>query len=335
MNNNIAHNILEQAEDWHKVFQQSQGTEDQREDFKAWYHLNPDHQIAYAQVFTSYDSGYDIDKISTEYIRKKQAEKYITQKSFWSMTTWKYASIAAIILLVVTTSKMWQAEPVYTEYITLVGEMNKIKLTDGSIITLGAQSKIRVEEFSEQKRHVIIDRGEALFAVAKDKSRPFIVSSDKISIRVLGTIFNINKSKQDITVSLLEGNVQVIQEIESKLIPFWSDEKIVNLKPAQQVSVKQGALKNPIPQNIGNMATWVDGQLNYNGTLLREVVADLNRYSLKLIEIDSQSLNYLPVTAVFGTDQIELMVQGLPHLLPIELIQDNPDKYILRAKSRF
>lgn len=342
MDKQIAIGILEEAERWYKAFEYTEGTQSERSDFQAWYKASPDHQSAYAQVYTSYDSGYDLDKVSSYYMSGMQSQRrghetrtrslsgfvkgLLPQKPFWA-----YASAGLAVLFAV---QLWFVEPDYTEYATHVGQIDKIELSDGTVITLGAHSKIRVEEFDVKRRHVILEQGEALFAVAKDRTRPFIVSSGGTRIRVLGTVFNVNKARENLTVSLLEGRVRLIQEVEGKFIPFLTTEKTIDLKAAQTVSVREGVLKQPRRRDITEMASWVGGQLNYSSIPLSEVVADLNRYSPKPVIIGDDSLNDLRVTAVFGTDQIEVMVQGLPYLLPLELVEGNKGEYMLMPKGR-
>ena len=115
-------------------------------------------------------------------------------------SAWKYLSIAAsIALLLVTgillTDKEPEQELVYYETIAVPDAKTKITLPDSSIVWLNANACLRYpREFSEQVRQVEI-KGEAFFEVRKDEKKPFIVQTDGIGIRVLGTMLTQNRKK--------------------------------------------------------------------------------------------------------------------------------------------
>ena len=92
---------------------------------------------------------------------------------------------------------------------TAVGEQRSITLADGSLIKLNTRTTIR-HRFDESTRRVELIEGEALFDVARDEQRPFIVTAGATEVRVLGTSFNVYKqSDLEATVSVLEGRVTV------------------------------------------------------------------------------------------------------------------------------
>ena len=117
-------------------------------------------------------------------------------------SAWKYLSIAAsIALLLVTgillTDKEPEQELVYYETIAVPDAKTKITLPDSSIVWLNANACLRYpREFSEQVRQVEI-KGEAFFEVRKDEKKPFIVQTDGIGIRVLGTTFNVDAEPEN------------------------------------------------------------------------------------------------------------------------------------------
>ena len=97
-------------------------------------------------------------------------------------------------------------------YSTTDKQIKKILLPDSSVITLNANSKIRVPAvFAKDKRDFILEEGEAFFNVKRDVSRPFIITALALKIRVLGTSFNINsyKSNRNIKVTVTSGKVRV------------------------------------------------------------------------------------------------------------------------------
>jgi len=89
-----------------------------------------------------------------------------------------------------------------------VGEQRSIALADGSIIDLNARSRIRVR-LSKDERDVELLQGQALFHVAKDNSRPFVVRSDTTVVRAVGTEFDVYRKKNGTVITVLEGRVVV------------------------------------------------------------------------------------------------------------------------------
>ena len=127
-------------------------------------------------------------------------------------SAWKYLSIAAsIALLLVTgillTDKAPEQELDYYETIAVPDAITKITLPDSSIVWLNANACLRYpREFSEQVRQVEIIV-QALLEVSKDEKKPFIVQTDGIGIRVLGTTFNVDAEPEKTEITLLTGKI--------------------------------------------------------------------------------------------------------------------------------
>jgi transmembrane sensor len=96
----------------------------------------------------------------------------------------------------------------FPTYSTDIGERRSLTLADGSTVDLNARSSIRIE-FSNAERRVELLQGQALFQVAKDKHRPFIVRTADTSVRAVGTQFDVYRKSSGTTVTVLEGVVAV------------------------------------------------------------------------------------------------------------------------------
>jgi len=118
---------------------------------------------------------------------------------------------AASILLVCAGGGVFAWHQIYRAptYATDVGEQRSIVLADGSTIELNARSRVRIR-FTEQERDIDLLQGQALFSVAKDHERPFIVRSDKTRVRAVGTQFDVYRRTTGTTVTVLEGRVAVL-----------------------------------------------------------------------------------------------------------------------------
>jgi transmembrane sensor len=113
-------------------------------------------------------------------------------------------------IVVLASALIWQRER-YPSYATDIGEHRSLALSDGSTVDLNARSKLRIE-FSAGERLVELLEGQALFQVAKDKSRPFIVRSGDATVRAVGTQFDVDRKATGTTVTVLEGRVVVYSD---------------------------------------------------------------------------------------------------------------------------
>jgi transmembrane sensor len=118
-----------------------------------------------------------------------------------------FAAAAMAFAVVIGGAVWWQANR-YPLYSTGIGERRSITLADGSTIDLNARSKLRIE-FSNAERRVELLDGQALFQVAKDKQRPFIVHSRDATVRAVGTQFDVYRKDSGTTITVLEGRVAV------------------------------------------------------------------------------------------------------------------------------
>jgi transmembrane sensor len=88
-------------------------------------------------------------------------------------------------------------------------ERREVVLTDGSVVSLEPETTLRVN-LEKHRRYVTLTRGRALFHVAKDSARPFIVHAGNTNVRALGTTFGVEQRNQSIIVTVSEGKVAVV-----------------------------------------------------------------------------------------------------------------------------
>jgi transmembrane sensor len=184
----------------------------------------------------------------------------------------RWSLAAAAIALVCTASLIgWQLFS-GERYSTGVGQQGTYKLADGSVLKLNTRSSARVDYSTEQR--VIELEGEALFTVAPDPARPFLVRTRGATVKALGTRFNVYELPGQVRVAVLEGKVQV-QAPANRLA--------LSAGEAAQVSGGRAALQ--LPANVGAAVAWERQQLVFEDATLAEVVAEFNRYNDSRIHI--------------------------------------------------
>ena len=213
---------------------------------------------------------------------------------------------------------------------TVVAEIRDVVLADGSVITLGADSRIEVS-FTDEERRVVLLAGEAFFAVEENTRRPFLVTAGQTIVRVVGTKFDVRLRPEDVEVSVLEGVVEVSRAGEDAG-PRSAPATVETLTVGEGVSAPQSTARlerlDTDPKRAG---AWRRGRLAYEDASLREVVADANRYYEPGVVIVSDSIADLRVTASFSAAQVEQMVAQLALGLPIATSKEPSGRIVLRA----
>ncbi|MCC5930267.1 MAG: FecR domain-containing protein [Cyclobacteriaceae bacterium] len=224
----------------------------------------------------------------------------------------RYAAVISGILIFALSLKFtnW---PQPTEEITIsqieyrneIGQ-KKLQLGDGSTIILNAGSHIIYpERFHEGQREVFLS-GEAFFEVVTDKTRPFIVKTDNLIARVLGTSFNLKavEGSNAHIVSLISGKVEVI--------PEQNAEEIFLLEPGEQIALDNHTgeiLKSSFDADL--VTLWKDGILYFKDTPLTEVVAVLEKWYGVQIEVEKLPQRELPVTGRFAGEYLSNVLQSI------------------------
>lgn len=203
---------------------------------------------------------------------------------------WKYLSIAAsIALLLLTGIILADKEPeqglVYYETTAVPDAKTKITLPDSSVVWLNANACLRYpREFSGQARQVEI-KGEAFFEVRKDDKKPFIVRTDGIGIRVLGTTFNVDAEPEKTAVTLITGkiglykNTNQSQTADQILSP---GERAVFYKPDNTLEVSTIR-----PEST---TSWITGKFIFRDSPLEEIMQELQRAFHVKIYIEDEEL---------------------------------------------
>jgi transmembrane sensor len=233
----------------------------------------------------------------------------------------RVAAIAAAVTFLVCTLTWLQFYRLPT-YATEVGEQRSIRLADGSTIELNSRSRVRIH-FTERERGVELLEGQALFHVAKNPARPFIVRSGDTHVRAVGTLFDINKKPSGTIVTVVEGKVAVVpmnttdhRATESsgdqlRLAPDASGQR-VNLREVndaillaageQVVIIAERAVPKPIRVNTMAATAWTHRQLVLESVGLAEVAAEFNRYSTRNLVVEDSASQELRLSGVFETD---------------------------------
>jgi transmembrane sensor len=209
-------------------------------------------------------------------------------------------------------------KPINNIVSTKEGDKASITLPDGSKVWLNGDSKITYEDFRNKTREVYLS-GEAFFDVAKDKTKPFIIHTRTISLKVLGTAFNVRSydNEKETETALVHGSVEVT-------LRNRPDQKIL-LKPGEKLLVKNTpvntSLKFKKPKRdeatpiavLTNMlyygtdsssveTSWTKNELVFNDEPLEKIALNLERWFNVQITIANENLKKVRYTATLEED---------------------------------
>lgn len=258
---------------------------------------------------------------------------------------------ACLVLGILGSSPLWRPLLPFGErvYRTGIAQVRDIALEDGSLVTLGAASRISVD-FDRDERRVVLAQGEAFFEVARDTARPFRVAVGDTLVRVVGTKFEVRRGADAVRVSVLEGRVEVsrnpaapaAETVRAAAAPAAADTppgaaadraRRQVLTAGEAVTAdRSGALAGAAPVNLPDVGAWRSGRLVYVDACLRDIVADLNRYQAGRIEIADPALGELQLTATFRADQIDGMLSVLTRALPVDAHRVDAGRIVLTSR---
>jgi transmembrane sensor len=207
-------------------------------------------------------------------------------------------------------AKLENRSPIRLFFESAVGVQRRITLADGTSVILNTNSRLDVN-FSANRRDVRLVRGEAYFDVVHDKTRPFTVYARNYVVRDIGTAFAVHLSKEGLVeVGVTKGSV----EVTPANAPVSGSVKSLGILEAGQNIVlgeKVERAETVSSADMGRKLAWRQGDLIYTGQPLKEVLADISRYSNIRIELADPALENLPVGGAFRTDQIGAIFAAL------------------------
>lgn len=215
------------------------------------------------------------------------------------------AAIAASLIIAVVAGWMYVQRGTYS---TGIGEQRSVTLADGSIIDLNVRSRIRVR-FQGHKRQVELLQGQALFRVAKDPRRPFIVHSAEATVRAVGTQFDVYRKRTGTVVTVVEGRVAVSSRESgpshettnvSGSAPGETPDELV-LATGEQLTVTSVSTRTARRTNISAATAWTQRRLVFDSAPLSEVVEEFNRYNARQLVIDAPDLQTYRIVGVFSS----------------------------------
>jgi transmembrane sensor len=307
--------VRDEAIAWLIGFCESEVDTEGRERFERWLKASPEHVQAYLQVSAFWEAAGRLNEARKlqidELVNRAAAEVNVLKfepaaerisplgKSRLGKSLLGRVALAASLLLVAAAGiagYWWQSHRA-SIYATGVGEERTLTLSDSSTIVLDARSKITVR-YTQGLRTIDLLEGQALFRVAHNVARPFVVTAGGATIRDVGTQFVVRRDGAATVVTVLEGQVATFREPGSS-IPGGRPTRGIYVSAGEQVTVAPRVVLRAVQVSAGVAAAWTEGKLVFDATPLSDVIEDFNRYSPRPLTIDDPQLLSLHVSGTF------------------------------------
>lgn len=292
--------------------------------FDAWLARGALHRGAYNRIAETFSAGKML----------KEAREN-TPKSRLAVLLRKAMVGGALVVLVLIALRLTRNQPIDVptgtsnpiQFVSLVGQMRRIPLADGSVVTLDSDSLLSVR-FSRSSRSLRLERGRARFQVSHD-GRPFAVIAGDDRVVAHGTVFDVGfRDDGGVEVALLRGVIDVTKLEHMTGHPLG---RRVTLQPGQRlVSTPRSDL--PAPVTIGSEADWTRQMAVFDRAALSEVVAAANRYSVDKIVIPDPAVARLRVSGTFRIVDAPRLSARLAALFGLVVDTDTPGMIVLRRR---
>ena len=280
--------VRSEAADW---FARMRGPDAaaQEQELAEWRSANPDNDAAYRQLLQQWDRsrfGANLD-----IVRNRDLDRV----AVWYRRPAARAGIAACLVIVALVGLFAvvykPAGSIAVAYSSGTGDLRSFALSDGTRVTLDADSAVRVS-FTSTTRRVELVRGRARFDVAADNALPFVVAAGGASVSTQGSAFDLDLAPHGVHVALIRGRAEVRGPPGGGGRPaaFWQ------LGPGQQVAVRPDS----VPSVAGSdVFQWPNGMLSFDAARLDDAITLFNRYNRQRLRLSDPSSGERRITGAF------------------------------------
>lgn len=277
-----------------------------------WMNESPDNRKTlqyFKEIFLNKEDIGSFQEINTNNAWNKHLKRVNASKSLSIRTLLKYAAI--ILPLVIASSLFFNWDKLNisqgTDYCNLLvpkGQVKEIVLADGSKVWLNSDSQLKYpSHFNGDTREVYL-RGEAYFSITKNKQKPFIVNSDLMDIKVLGTEFNLScyEESQKVEATLYEGK-----------IAYKTNNNKGILEPGFQAVLDKKSNKVEVRKVIVSQYTsWKEGIYLFDGINIEELAIKISRWYNVEVIIKDDSVKKMEFTgAIEKNKSVEFIIELL------------------------
>jgi len=257
----------------------------------------------------------------------------------WRASAWATAAVVGMVAVglayIGVNTPVGPVNERMPSYTTAIGERSTTSFEDGTVAMLNTNTQLEVR-YTDDERRVTLLQGQALFDVAKDVARPFVVIAGDQRITAIGTVFDVRFEGGEVQVTLVEGVVDIATNpISGNLAVSRMKQKSARLVAGQQLittAVATPSAPRVHSVNVENATIWQQGRVFFEDAPLSTAVAEMNRYSRTQIIVDDAALDRYRVNGMFRTGQQANFIEALEQYFPLEAAPIGGNQLVLRAK---
>jgi len=303
--------VREQAAEWFSLKRSGQMTAQEACELQLWLDADPAHGVVLDRLEGLWRAAGtaradpELMAVREAAVRERRRARARRRLAFAAMA----ASLAVVVgagwgaLKAGLLEPLGWPPPAEQEFHTGLGQTQTVNLPDGSVVTLDTGTVLRASE-TRRRRMVALDQGRAFFRVAKDPTRPFVVSAQGKTVTATGTAFDVRVDPGRFAVTLVEGRVTVAEPRGQ----FWRGQSAA-LSPGWRLEARDDRQWTVSKVNTAEETSWLNGWLTFNGRPLEEVAAELNRYSARKIVIADPAIARTPIVGGFRAGDVDGLVK--------------------------
>jgi transmembrane sensor len=321
-----------EAAEWLTTLNQRLVTLEQRTRFEEWLRADPEHARAYERSKSVFQVASSLSTMLEETIEEDRRERESRRRRM------RNVAMAASLVLSVGAAFFLAREFDWPgrgdRFETSTAQVKDVQLEDGTLVTLGAASGIAVD-FGKRERRVKLIRGQAFFEVARDTSRPFLVTAGDTVVRVLGTKFDVHYGQQAVRVAVVEGRVEVMRAADLEkieLTPAPASKEVLTVGDTA-VATESGDIVISSHPNKEDFGAWRQGRLVYVDARLTDIVSDMDRYFDGELELADEALGERQLTITFRANEIDRALELLEAALPLRAVRTSQKKIVLTRRA--
>lgn len=309
MRDTTEHHILEQAALWFARQEDNALSDADQRAFDDWLAASARHRAVYHEI-----SGiwYETARLPNPAIQDNviplPAKTAPQRRSVF--TRWQSVAAAGLFAALALSGAYIYDVPtrMQADIYTAKGHSERVTLPDGSTAELNTATALEVL-YTPQERRIRLLKGEAVFTVAADKTRPFRVETHEGEATALGTIYAVRQEPQSTEVTVLESKVEIKGRAEN------APATVLNANETARFT--RNTISTVSTIDADTATAWRRGKLIVTDRPLGEVIEELNRYHAGLIRITDAAIREQRVSGVFDTKNTVVVVSDLENALNI------------------
>jgi len=315
-----------------------------------WLGESPVHQEMLLAMADFFDQMSVLSELSEVFPFRKYSSR--SEPAPWRRGVAALAASVCLVVGFVLGVNWWQEQSVRSiagqdtqhVYETQIGQQSTVALADGSQVILNTNTQMEIV-FTDNERRIYLRRGEGLFSVAKDESRPFRVFAGQRVVEAVGTAFTVQRTQENsVQVMVTEGKVNLRvfhQDYEEKEMGAWTetmlqDSHVVHLVAGEFADSGNEALEAVstslvLPEEMEVKLAWQHGMLLFQGDPLEQVLEEFGRYTTIKLEA-AEAVKDIRVGGYFRAGDVDKLLVGIEKNFQIDVQKISENHILLTAR---